>query len=65
MKDEHITTMIWAIVVMVVAYMLFERFKNVRFFVSTEGAMFGVEATEKCADAQEIAAENIRIIEGQ
>ena len=65
MKDEHITTMIWAIVVIVVAYMLFERFKNVRFFVSTEGAMFGVEATEKWADAQEIAAENIRIIEGQ
>lgn len=45
--------------------MLFEKFKNVRFFVSTEGAMFGAEATEKWDDAQEIAADNVRIIEGQ
>jgi hypothetical protein len=65
MKDEHITAVIWAMVVIVIAYMLFEKFKNVRFFVSTEGAMFGVEATEKRGDAQEIAAENFRIIEGR
>ena len=65
MKDEHITAVIWAMVVIVVAYMLFEKFKNVRFFVSTEGAMFGFEATEKRGDAQEIAAENFRIIEGR
>jgi acetyl-CoA carboxylase alpha subunit len=65
MKDEHITAVIWAMVVILVAYMLFEKFKNVRFLVSTEGARFGVEATEKRGDAQEIAAENFRIIEGR
>jgi hypothetical protein len=65
MKDEHITAIIWAMAIIVVAYLLFDKFKNVRFFVSTEGVAFGVEATNIRDDAPEIAAETPRIIEGQ
>jgi len=65
MKEEHITAVIWAMVVIVVAYMLLRNSKMSASLFSTEGAMFGVEATEKRGDAQEIAAENFRIIEGR